>query len=90
MLQLRVLAASTAPAAASTTPTAAALVPLMVVIVALLLSLASANPLAAWSLPLPGLAPHPLLRLARLAMAEDRRLAACITSQAQAWRTAAS
>lgn len=73
-MKLRALAASTAAAAAAstTTPTTAALVHLMVVVVALLLPLASASPLAAWALPLPGLGPHPVLHLARLAMAEDR------------------
>ena len=60
-----------ATAASTATASTAALVLLMVVLVALLLPLASANPLAARSLKVPGLAPRPLLRLARLDMAEE-------------------
>ena len=60
--------------AAAFTASTAALVVLMVVLVALLLPLAGATPLAARSLQVPLLIQHPLLRLARLAMAEEPRV----------------
>lgn len=58
-------------AASTATAATAALVVLMVVLVALLLPLATTRPLAARSLQVAVLIQDPLLRLARLDMAEE-------------------